>query len=70
MILGCLKKEMVISPLLGGFEPNPRILRQLLDDMTLKTIVFEARASMLFPTLFTTHLTNHTAIHREEGVLG
>jgi len=38
--------------------------------LTLKTIVFDVRASMLFPTLFTTHLTNHTAIHPEEGVLG
>ena len=38
--------------------------------LTLKTIVFEVRASMLFPPLFTTHLTSHTAIHPEEGVLG
>jgi len=38
--------------------------------MTLKTIVFEAIAFMLFPTLFITPLTNHTVIYPEEGVLG
>lgn len=60
----------MISPLLDGFDPIPAFSDIYRMIMTLKTIVFEVRAFMLFPTLFTTPLTNHTAIYPEEGVLG
>lgn len=60
----------MISPLLDGFDPIPAFSDIYRMIMTLETIVFDVRAFMLFPTLFTTHLTNRTAIHREEGVLG
>ena len=67
-----IKREncQVISPLAVGFDPIPAFSDNYWMIMTLKTIVFKVRAFMLFPTLSITPLTNHTAIHREEGVLG
>ena len=53
-----------------GSNPTPPSSDNYWMIVTLKTIVFEVRVFMLFPTLFITHLTNHTAIYPEEGVLG
>ncbi len=60
----------MISPLVVGSNPIPASSDIYWMIVALKTIVYEARASTLFPTIFITHLTNHTALHREEGVLG